>query len=135
LVGLGRYLVTLDDTQTWQNHLQYIMIFCLVHYNRNIQHFRDHQAYSLMKNLPFLHDSSHVLTILDQLAIDPDRKVAAWAKDKQTSWVLSGINQSFSKMNSETFRSIQRNTNNIESIQRQTKTTGRDLSLANGIVQ
>jgi len=47
--GLGHYLNSIEPSLTWQDHIQHVLMFCLVHFRRGIeQKFRNDDCYPLM---------------------------------------------------------------------------------------
>jgi hypothetical protein len=87
--GLGHFLNSLDPSFTWQEHIQHVLMFCLVHFRRGIeQKFRNHDCYPLMLRLPTAPKEAILATLCRHRSAD----VRDWAKHKQIPWVLAGIN-------------------------------------------
>ena len=84
-VGLGKYLHDIDPSRSWRDHIQYILVFCLVHYNRNVQPFRRHPEFRTMRELPFMSSKQQALEYLAKWKLDP--LIGGWAKHKSCSWV------------------------------------------------
>ncbi|OXV06169.1 hypothetical protein Egran_06063 [Elaphomyces granulatus] len=131
--GLGHYLTSLDPSITWRDHLHHTLIFCLVHFRRGIeQKFRNADCYRLMLQLPTATKDA-CKKILDTLSRHRLAAVREWAKHKETSWILAGINPHFTKMDQNRFRSYQKDTNLIESTHHMTNVSGIGVSLLAGI--
>jgi hypothetical protein len=71
--------------------------------------------------------------ILETLSKHRLAAVRDWAKHKETSWILAGINPHFTKMDQNRFRSYQKDTNLIESTHHMTNVSGIGVSLLAGI--
>jgi hypothetical protein len=61
--------------------------------------------------------------------------VIAWANDKRTPWVLSGVSYAFTKMDRNIWHQTPNNTNVGESAHANVNHDGRNLSLLAGIAR
>ncbi|KAN0068919.1 hypothetical protein V8E54_013088 [Elaphomyces granulatus] len=96
--GLGHCLTSIDPSTTWRDHLHHVLIFCPVHFRRGIeQKFRNADCYRLMLQLPTATKDA-CKKILDTLSRHRLAAVREWAKHKETSWILAGINPHFTKL-------------------------------------
>ena len=83
--GLGRYLHDIDPTRTWQMHVQHVIVFCRIHYARNLRPHRKHPQYETMRNLPLMSSREEVTDFLRDFRHDP--QIGGWVRQKECSWV------------------------------------------------
>jgi hypothetical protein len=127
-IGLGRYLRQLDPSKTVTEHVQHVVIYCLVHFYRGLHSvYRNHPHYQSMKSLPEMQSEKDCKLLLNRLK--QDATTAAWADHKLKPYILSGLNAHCSKMPSEVFNSVPRNSNLIESTHRKTNRSGISQSI------
>lgn len=131
-IGLGKYLESIDPTRSWAIHIQYILIYCRVHFARGIQsRFASHPMAHAMRSLPDLTSAEDCHELLDILT--KDRETRDWALHKQRPWVLSGLNVHCSKVDHWIFESVTRNSNLIESTHHKANQYGIRHSLLSAI--
>lgn len=123
-LGLGAYLHSLDPRRTWQQHVSSILIYCLVHFERNIRVFQDHPLYFDIKAIPKLESRKEVQLLFDRLKTDPIKRVRDFARRYNCQLILGGLNKHYSLMAPEFFVSVQHHTNTLESIHRKTNQMG-----------
>ncbi|KAJ9364238.1 hypothetical protein DTO280E4_2001 [Paecilomyces variotii] len=135
--GLGRYLYSIDNTRSWQEHIMHTTIFCLIHYFRGVHRkYRSFDAYQLMRRLVSETTKSNCDRILQTLRNHNNRDIRTWVKHKEIPWILSGLNANYSRMPSITFNTYQRNSNAVEAIHHRDQVlTGTGISLLSAIIQ
>ena len=81
------YLLELDPRAgyTWREHIQHVLIFCTIHYHRNVRPFRHHPAYQLMRDLPSMSSREKVYKFLEEWKNDIE--IGGWVKHKSSLWV------------------------------------------------
>ena len=130
-LGLGDYLHSIDPTQEWDEHLQYILVFCTVHLKRNFaKKFPNHPArYSILDLIFGAKDRREVAQCMHGICqAYPELK--SWLVNKQPQWLLSGIAQVESKVLPEHWLAARKHTGNSESSHFQENNfTGRKVSL------
>jgi hypothetical protein len=121
---LGAYLHSLDPQRTWQQHISCVLIYCLVHFERNIRIFQSHPLYYDIKSIPRLESREEVQLLFNRLKTDPNKKVRDFARRYNCQLILGGLNKHYSLMDRDLFVSVQHHTNTLESIHRKTNQMG-----------
>ena len=131
LLGLGDHLHSLDLTREWDEHLQYILVFCTVHLKRNFaKKFPNHPArYSILDLIFGAKNRGEVAKCMHGMCLAyPELK--SWLVNKQPQWLLSGIAQAESRILPEYWLAARKHTGNSESSHFQENNfTGRKVSL------
>ena len=72
--GLGMHLNRIDSTKTSEEHLQHVLISCLVHFHRALQQkkFSD-EIKKLMTKIPYVEDETYLNETMDKLKAHPDK--------------------------------------------------------------
>lgn len=91
--------------------------------------YRKSSEYQQMRSIPELNSQESVLSVLTDLKKSTNKQVQAWARHKSYSWIISGYNMHFSKINADTWKSLKRYTNVAEALNAATNATGKQLSL------
>src|ERR1700722_100011 len=111
-------------------------IFCTVHIQRGLQQkFSETDALPLMQELLTATSKIKCENIFQALLNHSDQHVQPWAEHKKISWILSGINRCYSKMQPAVFDSYQKNPNLIESTHHYSNLDGIGVSLLTAIQQ
>ena len=128
------FLASIDDTRSWSEHLQHILIFCRVHIRRKLhQKFRNVSEYTLMCQLLSEANKLKFDTILRQLLHSSNPDVCNWARNKNIDWILAGMSRCYTKMPAVSFASFEKNSNLVESTHHSTNLGGIGVSLLAGI--
>jgi len=122
--GLGAAIARLDPRRTWQEHIACFMIYCLIHFERNIRQFQSHPLYQDIKDIPRMTSRTQVQDLFRLLVRDPEKKVRDWGRRYNCQLILGGLNKCYSQMDKELFISVQHHTNTLESIHRKTNQMG-----------
>lgn len=130
-LGLGDYFNSLDPTREWDEHLQYILVFCTVHLKRNLaKQFPNHPARYILLQKIFGAESKEEIAVCMRgiCAVYPELR--SWLVHKQPQWLISGIAQAESKIAPEFWLNARKHTGNSESSHFQENNfTGRKVSL------
>ena len=122
----------LDPDRSWQEHVQSIFIYCLVHFYRGIDaKFANHPLRNEMRRLPEL-DTQEALNEWFTTFID-DPTTQAWAMHKKTPWILSGIVRHQSRMDAKFWNMADKNSNIIECTHQKSYQSGQNSSLMTAI--
>ncbi|GES91265.1 hypothetical protein GLOIN_2v1763409 [Rhizophagus clarus] len=82
-----------------------------------------------------IQNSMYLIPTLDKIQNCGESGAAAWAKDKLTPWVLSGISSAFTKMDHTIWNKTSNNTNVEESAYANVNQDGQNLSILAGIIR
>lgn len=99
ILGLGDWLHSLDPSRLWEEHLQYVLIFCKVHVIRNFRkRFPKHEAQTWVQDRLWQYETrEQVLQQMDRIcAAYPELKT--WLKSKQKDWILAALCRELSKV-------------------------------------
>jgi len=131
VLGLGDYLHSLDKSRTWDEHIQHLLVFCIVHLKRNFaKRFPKHPARYVILDKLFNASSQEELRqhMQSMCAMYPELK--AWIVNKQPQWLLSGLCQSESKVTTSYWIYAKKHTGDSEGSHFQENNfTGRGRSL------
>jgi len=135
-------LYSLDPTQRPEEHIQYLLVFCLIHYSRAIKKYSSYGAkYELMRQIPFLPDQLQIQAAFNEIRKAPELR--AWAGTKQVTWMLACLTRPFAKEVKlvgvrkplNRFDEVRRETNVSESINHQSNEgTGRYHTFVGAVV-
>ncbi|KAM0793811.1 hypothetical protein BDR22DRAFT_827483, partial [Usnea florida] len=121
--AFGQYLSEIDPSKKWDEHIQYVMIYCRIHLMRGIElKFKNHRYYDLMRRIPNCSSKTELELILNQLLEDPITR--AWAIHKSRAWIISGLHIDYSRMDREAFLSFVKDSNLGEVTHRKTNYGG-----------
>jgi hypothetical protein len=130
-LGLGLYLESIHPEMTWQTHLQHVIVFCTVHFNRNIDNSA-HSSTIKQKMRSLLHQRS--AEACTDLLREIERLGARdWVRNKRRSYILAGLNKYCSLMDPEHWAVADRNTNHTEAGHAQMNRLGTGLTLLRAI--
>lgn len=128
--GLGEYLHMLDPSRDWEEHLQYILIFCQVHIRRNFRkRFPNHPVQHTLHTL-WECDSreAYAERVRGITAAYPELK--NWFQGKMKPWMVSAFVQSESKVPKLSWAYARKNSNLAEvSHFEENNAVGRKLTL------
>ncbi|CAB4408770.1 unnamed protein product [Rhizophagus irregularis] len=135
--SLSQYLNSKYPHLTPTEHLKHIYKLCQVHYKRNVDKNKQlsNEIRNAMYLIPILDTKEEVLTVIDKIQNCDESGAAAWAKDKLTPWVLSGISSAFTKMNRIVWNKTPNNTNAGESAHANINQDGQNLSILAGVIR
>ncbi|EAW24036.1 uncharacterized protein NFIA_036080 [Aspergillus fischeri NRRL 181] len=137
--GLGQYLSEIDPQHrdvTW--HLQHIIIFCRVHFQRSILKTigTTNQGSSLWSRMMSLLDCKSEAdydTLLDLLIKYEDVNVQNWAKQKKSTIIKAGLNKACSKIQPYYFDILRNHTNAVEQSHQESYASGKYLTLVEAV--
>jgi hypothetical protein len=114
--GLGDYLHTLDSTRAWDEHLQYILVFCTVHLQRNFaKKFPQHPLrYTIIQEILRARSRQEIVSHM-RYTCQQYPELQSWLNHKQPQWIISGIAQAESKVRPEYWLNARKHTGNSES--------------------
>lgn len=115
-LGLGDYLHSLDRSRTWEEHLQYILVFCITHLKRNFaKKYPKHPLrYAILDKLFDSKSREEVRQNMHSMCLlYPELK--QWIVNKQPQWILSGLVQSESKVPTSYWIHAKKHTGDSES--------------------
>ncbi|GBC04020.1 hypothetical protein RclHR1_05480003 [Rhizophagus clarus] len=124
-LGLGQYLNSRYLHLTPTEHLENV--------DKNKQ--LSNEIRNSMYLIPTLDTKDDVLAVIDKIQNCGESEAAAWAKDKLTPWVLSGISSAFTKMDRTIWNKTPNNTNVGESAHENVNRDGRNLSILAGVIR
>jgi hypothetical protein len=128
VLGIGNYLHELDARRSWQEHIQHIFIYCLVHFFRGIDaKFASHPLRNEMRRLHELDTKEAVAQWFHTFLEDPVTR--AWAQHKKVMWILSGIVRDQSRMDAKYWDMADKTSNIIESTHQKSYQSGQGCSL------
>src|SRR5947209_20532717 len=123
MLGIGSYLSEIDSERSWDEHIQHIFIYCLVHFYRGIDaKFANHVLRDEMRRLPNLDTEDALNQWFDTFLNDSTTR--AWAQHKKTTWILSGIVHDQSRMDKKFWNMADKNSNIIESTHQKSYQSG-----------
>jgi hypothetical protein len=133
--GLGDFLAKRDPTRTWSEHIQYILIFCRVHLQRNFhKRWPRHAVLHSMKDI-FEGDSvQEIVRRIDGIcSVYPELK--PWFKNKRKDWMLAALTKEHSKIPLQWWDIALKHTGLAESSHFQDNNwTGRKLTLLGALL-
>ncbi|SMR41490.1 unnamed protein product [Zymoseptoria tritici ST99CH_1E4] len=138
--GLGQYLASIDYlNRPWKEHLEHVIIYCVVHWNRNLfQAAGTHKdsadpIHRRMQALREITSKEAWDKEIEALKGHPNPAVAAWAKQKNFRIVRCGLAPAYSRMDKAMWEAIRCHTNLIESTGSLSNTRGRKLPIMTAI--
>lgn len=128
--GLGMHLSKIDPTRNADEHLQHILVSCLVHFHRALhsKRFSD-EVKDIMKKIPFIVDKETLNLTLDRLRMYPEKEIHNWLEFYTQLWLLSSLSPAKTKMPLDIFCRLSRTTNAIESNHANANWSGKQMTL------
>lgn len=90
-IGFGDYLHELDGSWEWHEHLQYLLVFCRVHVQRNFM--RKHPKHLATHTIMQLWDTTSVHDLQAQIQVlcSTYPELSTWLRNKSKPWILAGL--------------------------------------------
>ncbi|BCR90382.1 uncharacterized protein ACHE_60268A [Aspergillus chevalieri] len=135
--GLGKYLYELDPSRTTEEHLRSTIVFCQVHFHRNIvkavgNHPNQQGVRQRMAGLltcKCMDDYYKLLDLLQAHETDNADNVFHWAQHKRDPVIAAGLNKHCSLIPSEHWDFIRNSTNTAEQTHNKSYAFGRQQLL------
>jgi hypothetical protein len=97
-IGFGDYLHSIDPSREWDEHLQYMLVFCLVHVKRNFaKRFPTHKARYIIEQI-WEAETEQKLTARMQSICTLHPELTSWINNKKKTWILAGLAKEKSKV-------------------------------------
>ncbi|ODM21423.1 hypothetical protein SI65_02267 [Aspergillus cristatus] len=137
--GLGKYLSEIDPQNhdvTW--HLQHIIIFCRVHFQRSILNTigtrnQGSPLWSRMMSLLDCKSEADYDALVELLIKFEDANVQTWAIQKKSPVIKAGLNKACSKIQSHYFAALRNHTNAVEQSHQKSYASGKYLTLTEAV--
>lgn len=128
--GLGMHLNRIDPSRTIDEHLQHVLLACLVHFHRELSHksFTD-EIKKQMARIPYVESEEELEEVLEYLKARPEKEVQDWLHFYAQPWVISSLSPARTKVPQNIIKCLQRNTNASESNHANANRSGKNLSL------
>lgn len=135
-LGFGDFLHSLDPGRTWDEHLQYMLVFCMVHVKRNFAKKWPKHPFRYSLNQIWEEQTLGQLTRrMDSICIlHPELK--GWINNKRKPWILAGLTTEQSKVPYEWWLHARKHTSLGESSHfADNNFTGRSISLLSAVLK
>ena len=89
--GFGDFLHDLDPEREWHEHLKHMLVFCLVHVQRNFaKKFPKHPARYMINQIWEQDTLQSLHRCMDSICtLYPELK--SWIESKRVDWILAGL--------------------------------------------
>ena len=94
----GDYLHTINPSCEWDEHLQYMLVFCLVHVKQNFaKHFPTHKTRYIIEQIWQVETEQTLMAHMQSICtLHPE--LTSWINNKKTTWILARLAKEKSKV-------------------------------------